>query len=740
MSWCVEEGSRLGPYELIKRIGLGGMAEIYLAKTTGIGGFEKYLALKVIHPKFAEDQEFIDMLIDEAKIVVQLNHVNVGQIFDLGCIDDTYYIAMEFVDGRDLYQLLVRCAEDGVSIPFDIIAFVAKEIAAALQYAHTKTDRYGRPLNLIHRDVSPQNVLLSFDGQVKLVDFGIAKASQRRQETESGVIKGKFFYMSPEQAWGDPLDGRSDVFSCGICLYEMITGEMLYNEERALVLLDKVRKAIIPNLRQRRPDLPAALEEIVLKALARDRDERYSSAGALQAALASFLYGHWPSFSQQRVGQFLQENFVDQSIASPLPVAPVEPPTVPSPLMSDDPLMEVDDFDRTYGQSVIFALGDADIEAADEWSDEPPSQSQVDYEDGDVTMASSYDVDELLKPIDESTSSPSWGESGEHTELLDGSLFRGDNVSGMTSELTGSLRASDDPTSVFRAHDLAEPRVATTPSVSPDGRTSPNIPQADVEQTEADQVATQEILKPKRESEGTESAQPTPSVHPKTDLSSKPKPRTPSPLKVRKSRKETPGSENSNPSIIARFRAKLFTATGVTVMALLGLLIYAAVEYFPVLLEPEVTTAVLVIGSAPSGAMVYIDGQTTGKTTPTQIDGLEVGGQHEVKLQRDGYRSHVEKLEMTGLSNEKGVVEVRRQFFLQRARGTLEVISKPPQAEVYLDGRYIGDTPVLKRNIKRQKKQLFLLIRKSGFIEKKESLEWGQKTSIKLDVQLAPRQ
>ena len=218
MSTRVEEGSRLGPYELIKRIGLGGMAEIYLARTTGIGGFEKYLALKVIHPKFAEDQEFIDMLIDEAKIVVQLNHVNVGQIFDLGCIDDAYYIAMEFVDGRDLYQLLVKCADDDVTIPFDIIAFVAKEAAAALQYAHTKTDRYGRPLNLIHRDVSPQNILLSFDGQVKLVDFGIAKTNQRRQQTESGVIKGKFFYMSPEQAWGDPLDPRSDVFSCGICL------------------------------------------------------------------------------------------------------------------------------------------------------------------------------------------------------------------------------------------------------------------------------------------------------------------------------------------------------------------------------------------------------------------------------------------------------------------------------------------------------------------------------------------
>ena len=301
------EGSRFGPYELIKRLGYGGMAEIYLASTRGIGGFEKLLALKVLHARFAQDQDFVDMLIDEAKIAVQLAHVNICQVFDLGCIDDRYYIAMEFVDGRDVYQLMVQNAEDNVDVPFDIAAFIGREVAAGLHYAHNKTDRYRRPMNLVHRDVSPQNVLISFDGQVKLVDFGIAKATARRQQTESGVIKGKFFYMSPEQAWGDELDARSDVFSCGICLYEMIAGEMLYNEDEPMVLLDRVRNAKIVPLREKRPDVPRELERIINKALSKNRDDRHPSAAALQSELSAFLYGHWPGFGRHTVGDFVQK-------------------------------------------------------------------------------------------------------------------------------------------------------------------------------------------------------------------------------------------------------------------------------------------------------------------------------------------------------------------------------------------------------------------------------------------------
>ena len=277
----MKEGAKFGPYQLIKRVGVGGMAEVYMAKTSGIGGFEKVLALKVIHPNYAADEDFVDMLVDEAKLCVQLTHRNIAQVFDLGFVEGRYFIAMEFIDGKDLYQLMVKCSEASMPIPFDLVAYVGAEMTNGLHYAHARSDNYGRPLNLIHRDVSPQNVLLSHEGEVKLVDFGIAKANQRRQQTEAGVIKGKFCYMSPEQAWGEDLDGRSDVFACGICLYEMAAGRMLFMDGGALELLDKVRRADIAPLSSIRTDIPPELERIIHRALARDRDDRYASAAEM---------------------------------------------------------------------------------------------------------------------------------------------------------------------------------------------------------------------------------------------------------------------------------------------------------------------------------------------------------------------------------------------------------------------------------------------------------------------------
>jgi serine/threonine protein kinase len=195
------------------------MAEIHLAKTKGIAGFEKYCALKMIHPNFAEDDQFIQMLVDEAKIAVQLTHGNIAQTFDLGRVGETYYITMEYVDGADLYKILRRASEQDLEMPLDVCAFIAKEIASALDHAHRKRDHTGKALGIVHRDVSPQNVLISYAGEVKLVDFGIAKATMKVRQTAVGVIKGKYYYMSPEQAWGDPIDYRSDIFSAGIVLY-----------------------------------------------------------------------------------------------------------------------------------------------------------------------------------------------------------------------------------------------------------------------------------------------------------------------------------------------------------------------------------------------------------------------------------------------------------------------------------------------------------------------------------------
>src|SRR5256885_5102203 len=283
------------------------MAEIHLAKAAGIAGFEKYVALKMIHPNFAEDEQFIQMLVDEAKIAVQLNHGNIAQTFDLGRVGETYYITMEYVDGADLYKILRRASEQDLEMPLDVCAFIGKEVSSALDHAHRKRDHTGKSLGIVHRDVSPQNVLVSYSGEVKLVDFGIAKATMKVRQTAVGVIKGKYYYMSPEQAWGDPIDHRSDIFSAGIVLYEMITGQMLYLEEDLHKLLEMARSADIAPPSKLRRGVPPQLERIVMHALERVPGERYQSAGDLATDLERFLHAYSPVFTSSKLSTLVRE-------------------------------------------------------------------------------------------------------------------------------------------------------------------------------------------------------------------------------------------------------------------------------------------------------------------------------------------------------------------------------------------------------------------------------------------------
>jgi serine/threonine protein kinase len=345
-----------GPYRLVRQIAVGGMAEIHLAKTRGIAGFEKFVALKMIHPNFAQDEQFIQMLIDEAKIAVQLQHVNIAQTFDLGRVGDTYYITMEYVDGADLYKILRRGSEQDLDMPLDVCAFVAKEAATGLDHAHRKKDMAGNPLGIVHRDVSPQNVLISHAGEVKLVDFGIAKATMRARQTQVGVIKGKYYYMSPEQAWGDPLDHRSDIFSCGIVLYEMMTGQMLYLEEDLHKLLEMVRRAAIAPPTRLRRDVPPQLERIVMHALAKNPDERYQSAADMAADLERFLHTYSPVFTASKLTAHLRK-----VIGDPVPVGEAPSAGPRNPQQQTQP---VDRREISDENSVIFRV--AELKARDE--------------------------------------------------------------------------------------------------------------------------------------------------------------------------------------------------------------------------------------------------------------------------------------------------------------------------------------------------------------------------------------
>ena len=282
------------------------MAEVFKAKRTGVEGFEKIVALKRILPHLSDNKEFLDMFVDEAKMVAGLAHPNIVQIFDLGRIEKSYYIAMEYVHGRDLRTIMKRAREKGLRMPLDLSLRVVSQVCAALEYAHRKKDERGRPMEIVHRDVSPQNILISFEGEVKLVDFGIAKAATKASNTDRGALRGKLLYMSPEQAWGRPIDRRSDVFSLGIVLYEMVTETKPFvGAGTELTILELVRQCVITPAREINPRVPEALDRVIMKALAREPDERYQDAGQMQRGLERFLRER-PPVTARDLARFLE--------------------------------------------------------------------------------------------------------------------------------------------------------------------------------------------------------------------------------------------------------------------------------------------------------------------------------------------------------------------------------------------------------------------------------------------------
>ena len=303
---------RFGKYLLLERINIGGMAEVFRAKTFGVEGFERTVAIKRILPSLVEDDEFVTMFIDEARIAVQLNHPNITQIYELGKHGEHYYIAMEFLASRDLRVILDRLNEQHQLMPIPQAAYVATKICEALDYAHRKSDPGGTPMNIIHRDVSPQNILISFDGDVKMIDFGIAKAANRASKTQVGVLKGKFAYMSPEQVRGLPIDRRSDVFAVGIVLYEMLTGERLFIAESDFSTLQKVRDAVVEPPSTFNRKISPELEAIVLKALARDVADRYQWTSELAEALQPYLIEGRSIYGSKNLETFIRDAYAHE--------------------------------------------------------------------------------------------------------------------------------------------------------------------------------------------------------------------------------------------------------------------------------------------------------------------------------------------------------------------------------------------------------------------------------------------
>jgi serine/threonine protein kinase/CheY-like chemotaxis protein len=307
----VEHGTRIGKYEILTRLSVGGMAELFLAAATGPGGFRKFVVLKSILPELQDDRDFVGMLLDEARITAALSHSNIAQVYDLGHEEGELFLVMEFIAGADISSMAKAARRCGMEIPLGLSCRVIRDACLALDYAHSFVDPSGAALPVIHRDISPRNIMATYAGGVKVIDFGIAKARGVLERTQQGLLKGSSGYMSPEQVSSDPLDGRSDLFSAGVVLHELLTGERLFRvagNERATI--DMILNAEVPPPIELNARVPEELSQVVLHALERDRDARFPTgkemARAIDTAAASMV------FSDDKVAALMRDLFFER--------------------------------------------------------------------------------------------------------------------------------------------------------------------------------------------------------------------------------------------------------------------------------------------------------------------------------------------------------------------------------------------------------------------------------------------
>lgn len=278
-------------YRVIKRLEAGGMAEVFVGEAVSVQGFKKQVAIKRVLPHLAQNPDFIEMFLDEARLSAKLTHANIVSVFDISAREDTYFLVMEFVDGANLKKIIENVSARNKSIPLAQATFICIEACRGLSYAHELTGENGEPLGIVHRDISPPNIMVTKRGEVKVADFGLAKAGTQLSQTDPGVVKGKFSYLSPEAALGEEVDARTDVFSLGIVLWEMLAGRRLFLGESDYATVKLVQKANIPRLATLNREIDEEFEEVLLRALTQDPNQRYKSAREFGDALAGYLYG-----------------------------------------------------------------------------------------------------------------------------------------------------------------------------------------------------------------------------------------------------------------------------------------------------------------------------------------------------------------------------------------------------------------------------------------------------------------
>ena len=360
-------------YKVLEKIASGGMAEVFRAESAGLEGFKKTVAIKRVLPHLSEKKQFIGMFLDEARVSAHLSHSNCVQVFDIGVGDNTYFIVMEFVDGSDLKGVIEHRRELKQPVPVEEACLITVRICEGLAYAHELTDGKGNSLHIVHRDMSPPNVLLTRHGEVKIVDFGLAKANSQLEKSEPGIIKGKFSYLSPEAAQGMSVDARTDVFAAGIILWEMLAGRRLFLGESDLETVRLVQKAEIPNLRDFNPRVPAELDKVIKKGLAADPAQRYQTAREFGRDLNQILFQIGRAVSSFDIAQLVLPIWRDRAQKkkkSPVDKREVIGSWIEETLFEFSSLDAGDQGGKSTVGTVPVSLGGASFEDVHNWGDE----------------------------------------------------------------------------------------------------------------------------------------------------------------------------------------------------------------------------------------------------------------------------------------------------------------------------------------------------------------------------------
>ncbi len=632
----------IGQYYLMEKIAQGGMAEIFKGLSYDVHGLKKTVCIKRILPRLAEDKEFIDSLIDEAKIAVRLVHGNIAQTFDLGKVGDDYFMVMEFVDGKSLSQIHKKCLAKGTMIPIPFLLYFITESLGGLDYIHRRTDQEGTPLNIVHRDISPQNIMVSFSGTVKIIDFGIAKSRFKAGSTDSGLLKGKFAYMSPEQAYGEQLDHRSDLFSLAVILHEMLTGKRLFKAEDNRQTIRNVRRTKVDPPSSFRGDIPEELDRIVLHGLAKDRRHRYGFASEMRDDLTKFFHRTYPEFQSSDAAAFVRELFADDIATQSEEDADGKTPHLiidhTNSALADDSQFEATGVARAPVDMREYMLdehtGPRRPEPRAEQADEEESQSTARRQLED--FAPSDEEDEHYDEAEEALEAGDEGEAEEQerTRRRWVPWVAGILGFGIAATIGAVLltRAKTAPPHPGLISTFGEIMVVTDPS-------------------DARVLLDGELM-------GSGSPVTLRDVRPETDhvLAVQKEGFTPHERKL-------------------RLRAGDFLSFQVTLT--------------PAMLP----TGTILLETTPKGATVFLDDRETSHRTPATLDELKAGKRYRLGLYLDGHRFWSKQIELKGGETKTFDVQMTPDY------GSVRVESEPTGALVVMGGVPVGQTPLKRDNL-----------------------------------------